>query len=136
MKSTYNVHRLPPTIQTLMWDYGALDGKQEEQYVKVKMRMISSTYDNDMRYVCEYVQCVCVYVCLCMYVCMCLCVCVFVCVCVCVCVCVRVCVCVCVFVCVCVCVFVCVCVYVCMFVFVCVCVCVREHVSIPSAFVY
>ena len=68
LRSTYNVHRLPPTIQTLMWDYGALDHKQEEQYVKVKMRMMSSMFKDT-----EWVLCVCVCMCVCVCVCVCVC---------------------------------------------------------------
>ena len=41
MRTSYNVHRLHPTIQYLMWNYGALNTEQEEQYIKAKMKMTS-----------------------------------------------------------------------------------------------
>lgn len=41
VRSSYNVHRLHPTIQYLMWNYGALNTQQEEQYIKAKMKMTS-----------------------------------------------------------------------------------------------
>ena len=40
VRSSYNVHRLHPTIRYLKWDYGALDTQQEEQYIKAKMAMM------------------------------------------------------------------------------------------------
>ena len=40
VRSSYNVHRLHPTIRYLKWDYGALDTQQEEQYIRAKMAMI------------------------------------------------------------------------------------------------
>jgi hypothetical protein len=38
---SYYVHPLPPTLQFLSWDYGALDENQERDYIQQKMTMDS-----------------------------------------------------------------------------------------------
>ena len=39
IRGTYYVRQLHPTLQCLMWDYGALGEKQEREYIMAKMRM-------------------------------------------------------------------------------------------------
>jgi len=41
LKGTYYVHKLHPTLQFLMWDYGSLNQHQELQYVNAKMAMLN-----------------------------------------------------------------------------------------------
>ena len=41
LKGTYYVHKLHPTLQFLMWDYGSLNEHQELQYVYAKMAMLN-----------------------------------------------------------------------------------------------
>ena len=39
IRGTYYVRQLHPTLQCLMWDYGALEEKQEREYISAKMKM-------------------------------------------------------------------------------------------------
>ena len=39
IRGTYYVRQLHPTLQCLMWDYGALGEEQEREYIAAKMRM-------------------------------------------------------------------------------------------------
>lgn len=39
IRGTYYVRQLHPTLQCLMWDYGALGEKQEREYISAKMSM-------------------------------------------------------------------------------------------------
>lgn len=42
----YNVRRLHPTMECLMWDYGALGEQQERDYILAKMRMCDHQSNN------------------------------------------------------------------------------------------
>lgn len=41
LKGTYNVRKLHPTLQFLMWDYGSLNEFQEREYVNAKMTLLN-----------------------------------------------------------------------------------------------
>ena len=41
IRGTYYVQQLHPTLQCLMWDYGALEEKQEREYVAAKICMLN-----------------------------------------------------------------------------------------------
>ena len=42
LQGTYYVRPLHPTLKHLMWDYGALDGQQERDYIEAKMKLIQT----------------------------------------------------------------------------------------------
>ena len=46
IRGTYYVRQLHPTLQCLMWDYGALGEKQEGEYIAAKMRMSNEYASN------------------------------------------------------------------------------------------
>ena len=41
VRGTYYVRQLHPTLELLMWDYGALDSDQENDYIRAKIQMLS-----------------------------------------------------------------------------------------------
>ena len=41
VRGSYYVRQLHPTLQFLMWDYGALDQNQEASYINAKMKMLN-----------------------------------------------------------------------------------------------
>ena len=52
VKGSYYVHRMHQSVRYLLWDYGALDERQEENYIKAKMAMvmgINASRDDDDR---------------------------------------------------------------------------------------
>ena len=51
IKGTYYVNKLHPSIQCLIWKYGALDERQEHKYIHEKMAVISKEKDRDERYI-------------------------------------------------------------------------------------
>ena len=51
IKGTYYVNKLHPSIQCLIWKYGALDERQEHKYIHEKMAVISKEKDSDERYI-------------------------------------------------------------------------------------
>ena len=40
VRGNYNVRPLHPTLELLMWDYGALDSDQEKDYIHAKIQML------------------------------------------------------------------------------------------------
>lgn len=46
LRSSYYVRKLHPTIQSLMWDYGALREWQERDYIKAKLLIIQKKISN------------------------------------------------------------------------------------------
>ncbi len=46
IRGAYYVRQLHPTLQCLMWDYGALGEKQEREYISAKMKMSSQDATN------------------------------------------------------------------------------------------
>ena len=46
IRGTYYVRQLHPTMQCLMWDYGALGEEQERDYILAKMKMSNKTSSN------------------------------------------------------------------------------------------
>ena len=49
LKGTYNVRKLHPTLQFLMWDYGSLNEYQEREYVNTKMTLLNQNlYNSDL----------------------------------------------------------------------------------------
>ena len=46
VRGNYNVRPLHPTLELLMWDYGALDSDQEEDYIRAKMKMMNLQLEN------------------------------------------------------------------------------------------
>ena len=47
IKGTYYVHKLHPTLQLLVWDYGSLNQSQEREYIGVKMKMLNQRMSVD-----------------------------------------------------------------------------------------
>ena len=41
VKGSYYVHKLHPSLRSLLWNYGALDHRQEKNYIEAKMEMIA-----------------------------------------------------------------------------------------------
>ena len=41
VRGSYYVQKLPPTLRFLMWDYVALDGEQEREYIRAKLWQIN-----------------------------------------------------------------------------------------------
>ena len=46
MIGTYYVHPLHPTLELLMWDYGALNSDQEWDYIRAKIQMLNRDLPN------------------------------------------------------------------------------------------
>lgn len=46
LRSSYYVRPLHPTLEYLMWDYGALDQYQERDYITAKMKMLHKELAN------------------------------------------------------------------------------------------
>ena len=46
MRGTYYVRPLHPTLEFLMWDYGALDPEQEKDYIRAKMQILNRQLPN------------------------------------------------------------------------------------------